>query len=459
MRVILADLQATNGLVAKDTVVGGYGSRLVPFSLVTHVYTYFKSRRLELPSVQMGYLASIFARYGHDVVFTRGAVPEGELALVLTSLVDFRRETAWADDARRRGIRVGFVGLAASKMPELFRDHADFLVIGEPEEAASRLASGARLSGDYPSLPIADLDSLPFPRWDLLRERDGGRRNRRFRRIPILASRGCTEFCTYCPHRILAGFRSRSVCNVADELEQICEDQARPHVVFRDPLFTQNRDRILALCDEIRSRELHLKFDCETRVDMLDQDLLKEMRRAGLSAITFGVETLSKETLRRAGRRAIPEPHQRSMVMLCQRLGITTVAYYVFGFLPDSWDTIAATIDYSISLGTTFAQFKLLTPYPGTPMWKQFAGLVTETDWERFDGYTPVFRHPNLKQEELRFLLGAAYARFYARPGFLVNLWRLNGLVSHALTQRMDRKALQWHAEKEMSLVSRVVEC
>jgi radical SAM superfamily enzyme YgiQ (UPF0313 family) len=192
---------------------------------------------------------------------------------------------------------------------------------------------------------------------------------------------------------------------------------------------------------------------------MLDQDLLKEMRRAGLSAITFGVETLSKETLRRAGRRAIPEPHQRSMVMLCQRLGITTVAYYVFGFLPDSWDTIAATIDYSISLGTTFAQFKLLTPYPGTPMWKQFAGLVTETDWERFDGYTPVFRHPNLKQEELRFLLGAAYARFYARPGFLVNLWRLNGLVSHALTQRMDRKALQWHAEKEMSLVSRVVEC
>lgn len=183
------------------------------------------------------------------------------------------------------------------------------------------------------------------------------------------------------------------------------------------------------------------------------------MRKAGLSAVTFGVESVSRETLRRAGRRPIPEQHQRAVVEACRRLGIKTVAYYVFGFPADDWNTIAATIEYSIALNTTFAQFKLLTPYPGTPMWKQFAARVTEKDWEKFHGYTPVFRHPNLQPEELRFLLGAAYARFYARPGFLVNLWRLNGVVSRQLTDRMDRKVLQWHAEKEISLVSRAAEC
>jgi radical SAM superfamily enzyme YgiQ (UPF0313 family) len=136
-----------------------------------------------------------------------------------------------------------------------------------------------------------------------------------------------------------------------------------------------------------------------------------------------------------------------------------TVGYYVFGFLQDDWSTISATIEYSIALGTTFAQFKVLTPYPGTPMWKQFAPLVFERDWQQFNGYTPTFRHPNVTPEDLRFLLGAAYARFYARPGWLVNYWNLREFLSNALLHRMDRKVLQWHAEKEISVVSRAAEC
>ncbi len=459
MRVILADLQSSQGLVAKDTVVGGYGSRLLPFSRVTSLYCHFKKSRVELPSIQMGYLAAIFARQGHEVLFTRESVPQGDLALVLSSLVDYRAETAWADEARCRGIRVGFIGLAASKMPDLFRAHADFLIVGEPEEAASRLALGTELSGLCPSPPMADLDALPFPRWDLLRDPHNPWNGGRLRRFPALASRGCTEFCTYCPHRILAAYRSRSVGNIVDELEQLCHRYPHPRVIFRDPLFTQNRDRSLTFCEQIRSRGLKLRFDVETRLDMLDAELLREMRAAGLSSVAFGVESVDPETLKRAGRRPIPEPHQRAMVDTCHKLGIVTVAYYVFGFLRDDWRSIAATISYSIALGTTVAQFKLLTPYPSTPMWKQFAGLVTETDWENFNGYTPVFRHPNLTAEEVKFLLGAAYARFYVRPGFLVNHWRLRNVLSRTLTERMDRKILALHAEKEISVVSRAAEC
>jgi anaerobic magnesium-protoporphyrin IX monomethyl ester cyclase len=458
MRVILADLKGSEGLVVKDTVAGGYGSRFVPFSRATRIYCYFKKRKLDLPSIQMGYLAAIFSRRGHDICFARDAIPPGDVALVLSSLVDFRRETAWADEARRLGTRVGFVGLAASKMPELFRDHADFLIAGEPEEAAAQLAAGASLEGVVPSPPVADLDSLPFPRWELLSETSGWRPAPRGR-FPVLASRGCPEFCTYCPHRILAKHRSRSVGNVADELEQICDRHRRPHIVFRDPLFTQDRSWCLSLCDEIRARDLSLTFDCETRLDALDVEALKLMRQAGLRTVSFGVETVSPDTLRRVARRPIPEPHQKAIVDASHRLGIMTAAYYVFGFPRDDWNEIAATIDYAISLRTTFAQFKLLTPYPGTPMWKQYADRIIEQDWQKFDGYTAVFRHENLKPDELRFLLGAAYARFYARPGWLLNYWNLRDLLSHALIERIDRKVLAWHAEKEISLVSRAAEC
>ena len=147
MRVVLADLKSSRGFVSKDTVVGGYGSRLDPFSRVTAVAAYVKKRFHDVPSVHMAYIAAILARGGHDVKWTRGDLADGDVALVLSSLVDHKAETAWADQMRARGVRVGFVGITASKMPQLFRDHCDFIINGEPEAAVMRLSQGDVPSG------------------------------------------------------------------------------------------------------------------------------------------------------------------------------------------------------------------------------------------------------------------------------------------------------------------------
>ena len=465
MRIVLADLKASEGFVSKDTVAGGYGSRLTPFSKVTRVYCYMKKQFHDLPSVQMAYLAAICARRGHDVAWTRGELLEGDVAVVLSSLVDYRREIKWADAARQRGLRVGFVGLAASKLPELFMGHADFLIRGEPESSIIRLAEGCRPEGVCQSDPVADLDTLPFPRWDLVRDRckpwlELGIGARLFGMgFPLLASRSCPEFCTYCPHRILAGYRARTVGNIIAELEELCDRYPRPYVIFRDPLFTEQRERCLALCEEIVARSLNLRFECETRLDRLDDELLDRSRAAGLRAITFGVEAVSPETLRKVGRRPIPEAHQRRIVDGCTRRGIETRAFYVFGFLGDDWNSISATIDYAIELGSTFAQFKLLTPYPGTPLWKQLEPSVYEQDWQKFDGYTPTFKHPTLSPEELRFLLGAAYSRFYVRPSYLANYLRIRNERLRDLVQLLDKKAFERHARIELAAMSRTVTC
>src|SRR5213594_3717882 len=160
MRVLLADLASTRGFVSKDTVVGGYGSRLDPFSRVTSVIAYLKKQFHDLPSVHMAYIAAILARAGHDVRWTRGDLVEGDIALVLSSLIDYRNETAWADRMRSRGVTVGFIGITASKMPQLFADHSDFILNGEPEAAVMRLAQGETLRGNVVSEQINDLDSL-----------------------------------------------------------------------------------------------------------------------------------------------------------------------------------------------------------------------------------------------------------------------------------------------------------
>jgi hypothetical protein len=87
------------------------------------------------------------------------------------------------------------------------------------------------------------------------------------------------------------------------------------------------------------------------------------------------------------------------------------------------------------------------------------APLVLEQDWEKFDGFTPTFRHPNLSPDELRFLLGAAYARFYLRPSWLANYLKLQNGPLRKWLSGLDVKVFEAHSRREIALMSRPVAC
>jgi radical SAM superfamily enzyme YgiQ (UPF0313 family) len=462
VKILLADIEGARGYISKDTVAGGYGSRLTPISRVTATFEFFKKRfHGNWLSVQMAYAAAILAEQGHDVRFTSRDFEPCDVALVLSSLVDYRNEVQWASRARKAGARVGFLGLAASKLPHLFENDADFVIQGEPEAAIQSLGNGKKLSGLVVSPAAPDLDTIPFPRWDLLAEKNSKPFrslplfSHRSRAITVLASRSCPEHCTYCPHRILAEHRERSVSNIIGELEYLCAEYKNPEIVFRDPLFTWSRDRCVELCNEIVNRKLKLQFECETRLDSLDEPLLDLLKKAGLRRIIFGVESVSPDTLRRVGRRPIPDAHQRHIIEACRKRKIETCGFYVFGFLDDTWDSIAATISHSIQLGSTFAQFKLLTPFPGTPLYKRMEPLIFERDWENYDGLTPTFNHPNLTTQELRFLLTSAYDLFYLRPSFTTNFLGIQDTRFRDLAGRLDTSASRKIREKKATAMAR----
>ncbi len=450
MRVVIADLTSGRGFVNKDTIVGGFGQRFQGFSRTTRWVERFRKLYQNVPSVHAAYLAAIFNQSGHEVLFTQGRMVEADVALILTSIVDYRNEMRWADLARLNGIQVGLFGAMATHASDVVADHADFVIKGEPEEAAMRLAAGERFSGIVPSRAIADLDALPFPEWHLLVQRRRytaiGRSALQVTRsaFPILSSRSCPEFCTYCPHRITAPYRARSPENVLAEIEELCGRYPKPYLIFRDPLFSEERERSVAIAEGIIRKKLQLTFECETRLDDLDTGLLNLLHRAGLRTITFGVESLSPATLKHVGRRPIPPAHQKAIVSHCRSLNIGTVGFYVFGFLDDTVESIRATIDYSIELESSFAQYKILTPYPGTPLRKQMGHLIHEEDLEKFDGYTLTFQHPNLTSEQMRYLLGYAYARFYIRPSWPINYF---GLGQYDWIERADEYARKQHSE------------
>ncbi len=457
--IVIADLRGKGGSVAKDTVAGGYGSRFRGDSLTTRFATNVRRVFLNLPSIHTGYLAAIFADAGHEVVVTRDDKPvDGDLALVLTSLVDYRHEREWAIGARARGLKVGFFGTPATHLPGLFAEAGDFVISGEPEAAAISLARGEELHGVVKSPAINDLDSLPFPRWDLVKaKRFGYASHRGFgltRAFPMLSSRSCPEHCTYCPHRITASFRQRTVASVIAEMSELCRQHARPHIKLRDPLFTLDRDRCFEISEEIIARGLQLTFECETRMDDLDEKLVRAMHAAGLREISFGVESPDPSILKKVARRYIPHEHMRTIVNLCWDLGIVTTAFYVIGFLQETEEGIEDTIRFACELDTTYANFKILTPYPGTPQFKQLEPLVFETDWEKFDGYTLTFNHPHLTPRRARLMLGMAYSRYLLRPSQLLNWLSLHKYTRHEWLERADAWTWQQQAHRDRSWLS-----
>jgi len=175
--------------------------------------------------------------------------------------------------------------------------------------------------------------------------------------------------------------------------------------------------------------------------------------------MSFGVESMAAHTLKQVGRRPIPEAHQRAMIGRCQQLGIVTAAFYVFGFADDTPESIADTIDYAAALGSTVAQFKILTPYPGTPLFRRMQPSVTERDWQLFDGFTPTFTHSSMTSDELQYLLGSAYTRFYMRPSFVTNYLRITAPAVRAFVNSLDARVERLHARRDAAELERSLSC
>ena len=441
MRVALLNpIPSRRGAVNKD-ISGGFGT-VSDFgdSAVARTLTWFKQRGVRYPVLSLGYIAALFERAGWDVRYGDRVedCENADLALVYTSLVAHRTEVELAASIRARGrTQVGFVGAFASVKPDLFTDHADFVIAGEPERAVERIAASGEIPrGLVNSAPVDDLDSLPFPAWRYFDT--GGFRylpyfptGRGF--FPVLSSRGCALSCAYyCPYTAVTGrkWRKRSPGNVVAELEHLVRNYGAQRILFRDPLFTLDRARSAEIADGIRAAGLRIEWVCETHLDYLDEALLDRMQASGLRTIKVGIESAQASVLEGVKRHHPGRERIRRLLDHCDRIGIGVVAFYILGLPSDSEESIASTIDYAMELNTIGAQFTVATPYPGTGFFEATSaagGLLTE-DWERFDIYTPVMRHDRLSPATIQRLKSRAYKQYYMRPAwagkFLTHQWR-----------------------------------
>jgi len=409
------------------------------------------------PPIGLAYLASMLRENGYKVRIVDNVVEKLSLDELVRKIKDsvvvgittttptFNTALKYAKKIKStlENVFVILGGIHVSFMPysALKHEFVDAVCIGEGEytllEAVERLDRGKSLEGvrglmykedgriidngrrDF----IKNLDELPFPAYDLLPLEKYSILGQKLEHFPLMSSRGCPFGCRYCASSRFMGrmFRARSAENVADEIEWLNDKFGAKYVAFGDDTFTLSKKRVLEFCREIRERGLDVEWSCSSRVDTIDGETIREMKRAGCNCIYYGVESANPQILNNFYRKRIKLEQVVDAVKKTKENEILTVCSFIIGAPMETREDMMRTLKFSIKLDPDYAQYSILTPYPGTEIYEEAAKkgwLLTEN----FDDYTcgkPVLKNFYLSPKEISKFLRYCYVRFYLRPKFI----------------------------------------
>jgi anaerobic magnesium-protoporphyrin IX monomethyl ester cyclase len=453
MRIHILQVAGHPDLRSNKDTNGGYGT-VNDFGkgLVPRLLKDYKNRSMNFPEILPAYVNAILKGQGHAVSYACNVVPDGaDIVLIQTSIVNFQHELDWARKVKHKWpqVKVGFIGSMSGANPRLYQDKADFVVVGEVENALLD-KDVASFSGIVEGGMTPDLDQLPFPDWSHIQtwKKGYGLVSRgESRLLPMSSSRGCPMTCGYyCTYPLTQGkkLRTRSPELVVDEAEYLQKNFGMTAVMFRDPIFSLKMERVEQICELILKRNLHFSWICETHPHFLTPELIKLMRRAGCITVKLGIESGDLDVMKKSGR-ALPNlEHQEFIVDCCETNGIQVLAFYILGYMHDTRASILQTIEYAQRLNTYGAQFTIATPYPGTQWFTDLEtdlhGFSLDEDYEHYNQYRLVFKHPNLSFAELEELKSLAYRRYYLSFAFMVkNVLHLSFRANGNHQDRTDR--------------------
>ncbi|MDI6783133.1 MAG: radical SAM protein, partial [bacterium] len=213
---------------------------------------------------------------------------------------------------------------------------------------------------------IRDLDIFPFPDRTLLTNEkkytseDMGL---------ILTSRGCPYNCTYCatPSKLV---RYRSLDSVLQEIQFVNKRYGTTQFSFKDDSFTLNHRRVLELCEQIKQKKLDIKWECNTRVNLINEELLKKMKQAGCNSIKVGIESGSQRMLEKMNK-GITFEQVRNAANLFRKIGVYWTGYFMIGVPGETIEDIYHTLQFMNEVKPDFASVCVYEPFPGTIMFDE----------------------------------------------------------------------------------------
>lgn len=285
---------------------------------------------------------------------------------------------------------------------------------------------------------IEPLDVLPFPARDIFPTNsapdirtywDGFCQN--WPAIQMQASRGCPYNCSFCVWNqvIYANgkYRTFSPSRVVDEMEHIVNKYGAKEIYFDDDDFTINRQFVLSICQQIKQRNLNIKWSCMGDIINLDREVIRVMASAGCIGIKFGVESASKRILNKIGK-PVDLDRVRQVAKYCNHYGIKTHATFTIGILDETPDTLRETFIFARGLNVSSIQVSICTPFPGTRLFQEAKekGFLKNSEWSNFDGKAKgMIGSPYLDNNELE-----KFHIFFLRWWFISKLFNPSWLFS-----------------------------
>lgn len=321
----------------------------------------------------------------------------------------------------------------------------DFQVVGEAEESIGSICKAVMNGGDLSGVPgvlhrqngdiienprapfLKDLDAIPMParhllKADLYQHSLPGKGFVRY--ANLFTSRGCPFQCVFCSQHTMHGRRMRfhSIGRVIEELKDITENLGVQHVIVMDETLTLRRDHTLELCQAIRDHKLDFTWEGWTHASCIDEELLREMKSAGLIRLSFGIESGDPEILRRI-KKGITLDQVRRAYEISARVGIETRGSAMLGHPGETRETAWRTIKFLRSIKECQQVFlNVACPYPGTELYECAAGgtdgmrLLT-TDYSKYKRYgDPVIAVNDLEPKDLQRLQTLGLLYFYLTP-------------------------------------------
>ena len=341
---------------------------------------------------------------------------EPDMVIIQVYITNAYRSYQIADHYRKKGAYVCLGGLHVTSLPDEARPHADSIFLGPGEETFPQFLKDYKEGKPKKTYFSSKrtLEGIPQIRRDLIK------REKYLVPNSIVVTRGCPHHCDFCyKDAFFEGGKTFYTQLVDDALAEIDRLPGK-HLYFLDDHLLGNGKFASALFSGMKG--MGRVFQGAATIDsILRGNLIEEAAEAGLRSLFVGFETFSPENLKQSNKKQNLKKDYEAAVNRLHSLGIMINGSFVFGLDDDGPDVFKRTVDWGVQHALTTSTYHILTPYPGTRLFKDMdaAGRITTRNWDLYDTRHVVYETTRISPEELKHGYDWAYKSFYSWPNIV----------------------------------------
>lgn len=343
-----------------------------------------------------------------------------DIVMISSTTPGVKRGYEIAGEYRKRGTYVVMGGYHVRYNSKEALEYADTVIIGPGEYALRSFIS------DYEAGTPKKVYSQPVVKGEdiLAPDRRYIKLKHYYKWPAVTANNSCMNHCTYCViSDMWRGSTPRPVANVVDEIRSL----KKRIVIFFDPNFFGDRDYAIALMNELKKLKIRWVGSAVINIGF-DEELLCLAQESGCAGLLFGFESMSTEALNRSGKAFNDPLNYRQAVRNIQKHHIMVNGCFILGMDGDDEESLLMLPEQVNYLGLNLARFAVLTPVPGSEMYKKYdrEGRITDKDWDHYTQHKAVFKPSEMTGERLEEIYRQVWRETYRMRNIIKRVRSVN---------------------------------